>query len=155
MHKSQAKTIRRGPSGPTIIMLKDILRFNNNNHPTHGPPRFFPTRRSSRRGLHPPLRGGNSNVKSLLFSPYPAIPPYVVRTPHPGLTDDPAHQIWHRAAEGYCEAIASLLMWSLASFTFSDGRAGAAGAGGWPGASCRKCYQVIKCSTIGKADWAS
>ena len=35
--------------------------------------------------------GGNDIVKSLLFSPYPAIPPYVVRTPHPGMTDDREH----------------------------------------------------------------
>ena len=32
--------------------------------------------------------GGIHLPKSLLFSPYPAIPPYVVRTPHPGTTDD-------------------------------------------------------------------
>ena len=32
--------------------------------------------------------GGIQSVKSLLFSPYPAFPPYVVRTPHPGITDD-------------------------------------------------------------------
>ena len=35
------------------------------------------------RGIHHP--------KSPLFSPYPAIPPYVVRTPHPGITDDREH----------------------------------------------------------------
>ena len=124
VHESQAKTSGRGPPGSTINILKEIIRFNNNNHLTHGPPRFLPTRGSSRRGVLPPLRGGNSNVKSLLFSPYPAIPPYVVRTPHPGMTDDPAHQIWRRAAEGHREAITSLLIWSLASFTFSGGRAG-------------------------------
>ena len=131
VHKSQAKTSGRGQPGSTIIIFKEIKRFNNNNnHLTHGPPRFLPTRGSSRRGVLPPLRGGNSNVKSLLFSPYPAIPPYVVRTPHPGLTDDPAHQIWRRAAEGHREAITSLLISSLASFTVSGGRAGTAGAGG-------------------------
>ena len=32
--------------------------------------------------------GGIHHPKSLLLSPYPAIPPYVVRTPHPGITDD-------------------------------------------------------------------
>ena len=131
VHKSQAKTAVRGPPGSTIIIFKEIKRFNNNNnHITHGPPHFLPTRGSSRRGVLPPLRGGNSNVKSLLFSPYPAIPPYVVRTPHPGMTDDPAHQIWRRAAEGHREAITSLLIWLLASFTFSGGRAATAGAGG-------------------------
>ena len=35
--------------------------------------------------------GGIQSVKSLLFSPYPAIPPYVVRTLHPGITDDREH----------------------------------------------------------------
>ena len=92
VHKSQAKTAVRGPPGSTIIIFKEIKRFNNNNnnnHLTHGPPRFLPTRGSSRRGVLPPLRGGNSIAKSFLFSPYPAIPPYVVRTPHPGITDDP------------------------------------------------------------------
>ena len=132
VHKSQAKTAGRGPPGSRIIIFKEMIRFNNNNnnHLTHGPPRFPPTRGSSRWGVLPPLRGGNSNIKSLLFSPYPAIPPYVVRTPHPGLTDDPAHQIWRRAAEGHREAIASFLISSLASFTVSGGRAGTAGAGG-------------------------
>ena len=45
----------------------------------------------SRQGA--PWRGGFlpheiHHPKSLLLSPYPAIPPYVVRTPHPGITDD-------------------------------------------------------------------
>ena len=49
---------------------------------------------SSRQRAHirysflPHFVGGNDVVKSLLFSPYPAIPPYVVKTPHPGMTDD-------------------------------------------------------------------
>ena len=85
MHKSQAKTPRRGPPGSTIIIFKELIRFN---HFTHGPPRFLPTRGSTWRRLPPPLRGGNHGPKSLLLSPYPAIPPYVVRTPHPGVTDD-------------------------------------------------------------------
>ena len=42
-------------------------------------------------GLLPHFVGGIHHVKSLLFSPYPAIPPYVVRTPHPGITDDREH----------------------------------------------------------------
>ena len=32
--------------------------------------------------------GGIHHLKSLLLFPYPAIPPYAVRTPHPGSTDD-------------------------------------------------------------------
>jgi len=39
-------------------------------------------------GFFPHFVGGIYHPKSLLFSPYPAIPPYVVRTPHPGMTDD-------------------------------------------------------------------
>ena len=92
MHTSQSKTSGRGPHGSTIIIFKELKRFNNNNnHLTHGPPRFLPTRGSSRRGVLPPLRGGNHGPKSILFSPYPAIPPYIVRTPHPGTTDDREH----------------------------------------------------------------
>ena len=79
-----------------------IIRFNN-NHLTHGPPRFLPTRSSSRRGLLPPLLGGTHHVKSLLFSPYPAIPPYVVRTPHPGMTDDHEHSRAQRPPRQRCE----------------------------------------------------
>ena len=33
-------------------------------------------------GFFPHLVGGMRNLKSLLFSPYPAIPPYIVRTLH-------------------------------------------------------------------------
>ena len=36
-----------------------VIQKDNNNHLTHGPSRFFPTRSSSRRRLHPPPRGGN------------------------------------------------------------------------------------------------
>ena len=46
----------------------------NNNHLTHGPPRFLPTWSSSRRGLHPPLRGGNSSYKEWPVLPTPSYP---------------------------------------------------------------------------------
>ena len=36
-------------------------------------------------GPPPPTSGGNYCIKSFLFSPYPAIPPYYIRTLHPGL----------------------------------------------------------------------
>ena len=42
-------------------------------------------------GFLPHFVGGICFAKSLLLTPYPAIPPYVVRTLHPGLTDDRAH----------------------------------------------------------------
>ena len=35
--------------------------------------------------------GGTQYLKSLLLSPYPAIPPYDVRTPHPGIADEREH----------------------------------------------------------------
>ena len=44
-------------------------------------------------GFLPHFVGEIHGPKSLLFTPYPAIPPNVVRTPHPGMTDDPAHKI--------------------------------------------------------------
>ena len=90
---AQARATRRGPPGSTIIILKELVRFNNKKNLIHGPPRFLPSRSSSWRGLPPPLRGGNHGPKSLLLSPYPAIPPYAVRTSHPGPTDDRAHKI--------------------------------------------------------------
>ena len=80
VHKSQAKTPVRGPPCSTIIIFKEIIRFNNNNnnnnnnHLTHGPPRFLPTRSSSRRGLPPPLRGGNSSFKESPALPIPSYP---------------------------------------------------------------------------------
>ena len=68
----------RGPPGSTIIILKEIIRFNNNNnnnnHLTHGPPRFLPTRGSCRRGVLPPLRGGNSWTKESPVLPIPSYP---------------------------------------------------------------------------------
>ena len=39
----------------------------------------------------PHLVGGIHHLKGFLFSPYPAIPPYVVKAPHPGTTDDREH----------------------------------------------------------------
>ena len=42
-------------------------------------------------GFFPHFVGGIHGPKSPLFSPYPAIPPNVVRTPHPGMTDDREH----------------------------------------------------------------
>ena len=67
-----------------------MIRFNNHY-------RTIPWDGISRQGtplgesLIPHFVGGIQSVKSLLFSPYPAIPPYVVRTPHPGITDDREH----------------------------------------------------------------
>ena len=68
---------REGPYGPpvsTITVFVQIIRFNNNNHLTHGPPRFLPTRGSSRRGVLPPLRGGNSCTKESPALPIPSYP---------------------------------------------------------------------------------
>ena len=42
-------------------------------------------------GFFPHFVGGIRRLKSFLFTPYPAIPPYVVQTPHPGMTDDREH----------------------------------------------------------------
>ena len=94
VHAAQARTPVRGPPGPTIIILKEIIRFNNNNN-NHLNPR--PWDGISRQGALlgegnlPHFVGGIQSAKSLLFSPFPAIPPYVVRTPHPGFTDDREH----------------------------------------------------------------
>ena len=52
-------------------------------HPVLGRQRYSHGER-----LIPHFVGGIHGPKSLLFSPYPAIPPYVLRTPHPGITDD-------------------------------------------------------------------
>ena len=71
MHKSQAKTLIRGPPGSTIIIYKEIIRFN---HLTRGPLRFPPTTGFSRRGLPPPLRGGNSWCKESPALPIPSYP---------------------------------------------------------------------------------
>ena len=81
----------RGPPGPTIVIYKELIRVQS-CYPRATP---FSSRQRAhiRYGFLPHLVGGNDIVKSLMFSPYPAIPPYVVRTPHPGMTADPAHQI--------------------------------------------------------------
>ena len=99
---AQARRGWRGRGEPTIIIIKEIIRFNNNNsnnnnnnnnnHLTQGPPRFLLTRVFFRRAPHPPIVGGVYYLKSPLLPPYPAIPPYVVRTPHPGITDDQAQK---------------------------------------------------------------
>ena len=54
-------------------------------------------------GFFPHFVGGIHNLKSLLFSPYPAIPPYAARTPHPGITDDHENSCAQRLPEsGAC-----------------------------------------------------
>ena len=57
----------------------------------HGPPRFLPTGAPLDGRLIPQFVGGVHHLKSLLLPPNPAIPPYVVRTPHPGITDGREH----------------------------------------------------------------
>ena len=53
---------------------------------THGPPRLLPIwEYSRRRGFFPHFVGGIQNLKSLLLYPYPAFPPYNIRTLHPGI----------------------------------------------------------------------
>ena len=54
------------------LFIKELIGFNN--HLTHGPPRFLPTRSSSRRGLHPPLRGGSWWSKEIPVHPIPSYP---------------------------------------------------------------------------------
>ena len=93
--KTKARDTRRGPPGSTIIIYKEIIRFNNNNNNNHYP--TIPWDGISRQGAPlgdgflPHFVGGIQHLKSLLLSPYPAIPPYVVKTPHPGSTDDREH----------------------------------------------------------------
>ena len=89
---AQARRGWRGRGEPRIIIIKEIIRFNNNNHLTRGSPRFLLTRVFFRRAPHPPIVGGVHHLKSPLFPPYPVIPLYVVRTPHPGITDDQAQK---------------------------------------------------------------
>ena len=89
--REQEKKGRRGPPGSTIIILLEIIRFNNNHYPT------IPWDGISRQGapfsegFFPHFVGGICFAKSLLLTPYPAIPPYVVRTLHPGSSDDREH----------------------------------------------------------------
>ena len=92
----QARRGVRGPPGSTIIILKEIIRFNNNNNNNnnnnHLNPRgwdaFSRQGRPHGEGFIPHFVGGIYFAKSPLLTPYPAIPPYVVRTLHPGTTDD-------------------------------------------------------------------
>ena len=92
--KTKTGETRRGPPGSTIIILKEIIRFNNNNNNNNNHYPTIPWDGISRHGtplsegFFPHFVGGIHHPKSLLLSPYPAIPPYVVRTPHPGITDD-------------------------------------------------------------------
>ena len=63
------------------------------------PPAKFPRAALFQSGPPPPPRGGNYSLKNPLFNPYPAIPPYYVRTPHPGAKSTKQH--------------ASMLTWNL------------------------------------------
>ena len=70
--QDSSHSVRRGRGSSTIIIFKEIIRFNN--HLIPGPPRFLPTRSSSRRGLPPPLRGGSSLSKESPVLPIPSYP---------------------------------------------------------------------------------
>ena len=97
VHGTQATSTGRGPPGSTIIIYKELIRFNNTHTTTtttilpQGHPVSSRQGAPLREGFLPHFVGGIHHLKSLLFSPYPAIPPYVVRTPHPGRTDDRAY----------------------------------------------------------------
>ena len=60
--------------------------------------------------LIPQFVGGVHHLKSPLLPPNPAIPPYAVRTPHPGITDDPAHITNQRHTMAYMLEIGSVLV---------------------------------------------
>ena len=99
----QARDTVRGPPGSTIIIYKEIIRFNNNNNNNNNNNHYptIPWDGISRQGaplgegFFPHFVGGIHQPKSPLLSPYPAIPPYLVRTSHPGNTDD-REQIHHQ-----------------------------------------------------------
>ena len=70
------------------------INNNNNNNNNHYPTIAWDgiSRQGTPlgRGFLPHFVGGVHKPKSPLFSPYPAIPPFVVRTLHSGITDDRA-----------------------------------------------------------------
>ena len=61
--------------------------------------------------------GGVHHLQSPLLHPNPAIPPYAVRTPHPGTTDDLAHITNQRHTMAYMLVIGSMYC-ICASVTF-------------------------------------
>ena len=71
---AQARRGWRGPGATTIIIIKEIIRFNNNNRLTQGPPRFLLTRAFYRWAPHPPLRGGSSSSQESPVLPIPSYP---------------------------------------------------------------------------------
>ena len=95
----------RGPPGSTIIILLERREFNNNNNNSNdnnnnnkqqpsyprATPFPFDNELLSAMGFLPHFVGGIDVAKSSLLTPYPAIPPYVVGTSHPGVTDDREH----------------------------------------------------------------
>ena len=73
---AQARRGWRGRGEPTIIIIKEIIRFNNNNnnhlHPRATP--LPPDRGSSRWAPHPPIRGGSSSSQEPPAPPKPSYP---------------------------------------------------------------------------------
>ena len=65
----QAPTRSGGLNNNILLVIREF-----NNHFIHGPPRSLPTRSSSRRGLLPPLRGGNWKCKESPVLPIPSYP---------------------------------------------------------------------------------
>ena len=77
--------------GPATIVIKNVKDSATTITYIRGPPRFLPTGAPLRERYLPQFVGGVHHLQSLLLTPYPVIPPYVVRTPHPGITDDREH----------------------------------------------------------------
>ena len=74
---AQARVGGRGRGAPTIIYIKEIIRFNNNNNNNHFHPRatpFTPGRGSPRWEPPPPLRGGSSSSPESPAHPIPSYP---------------------------------------------------------------------------------
>jgi hypothetical protein len=69
---AQARRGGRGRGEPTIIYIKEIIRFNNHLHPRATP--LPPDRGSSRWAPHPPLRGGSSSSQEPPALPIPSYP---------------------------------------------------------------------------------
>ena len=61
-------------------LKKNNSNNNNNNNLHSGDDPIYPVK-----GLHPHFVGGISLIQTARFNPYPAFPPYDVRTLHPGL----------------------------------------------------------------------
>ena len=98
----------RKSKGLNNNILLVIVTFNNYSHPIATGRTFTTCGSSPVRACSPTLWGEFSFSKRSLFNPYPAIPPYHIRTPHSGSRS----AVFMQSLQ-FCSVVTVVIEWKL------------------------------------------